>query len=108
MAETSKPICVTCTRSLWCPTWAEVKCKALMKRVHGYKTLTECKYYKKRGKDFKEPKCQCEDCLKYFDANGEININCWRGFLSTGNARVEIYLEKTNELITSLDFTIID
>ena len=67
MAETTKPICSTCTESLWCPTWAEVKCKALLKRVHGYKKMTDpaqCKYYKKRGKDFKEPKCQCEDCLK--------------------------------------------
>ena len=53
------------------------------------------------------PNCEANESLT-LDANGEININCWRGFLSTGNARVEIYLEKTNELITSLDFTIID
>ena len=53
------------------------------------------------------PNCETNESLT-LNEYGEININCWRGFLSTGNARVEIYLEKTNELITSLDFVITD
>lgn len=63
MAETNY-LCPQCVNSVRCETWAEWKCLAQKKRIYGYKTLTECKFYKKRGKGFKEPKCQCEDCLK--------------------------------------------
>ena len=55
-------LCPSCENSIWCPTWTEWKCKAKSRRVHS--AVTKCDDYKKRGKDFKEPKCQCEDCLK--------------------------------------------
>ena len=57
-------LCPTCESAIWCSTWGEVKCKVHERRIYGYKTLTDCKLYKKRDKAFKEPKCQCEDCLK--------------------------------------------
>jgi hypothetical protein len=63
MSET-KEFCPSCTQSIFCPTWSEYKCRALERRIYNYASLTECKFYKKRGKDFKEPRCQCEDCLK--------------------------------------------
>ena len=57
-------LCPSCDNSIWCPTWDEWKCKVKERRIYDYKTLTKCKSYKKRDKNFKEPKCQCEDCLK--------------------------------------------
>ena len=66
MSETNY-LCPKCVNSVRCETWGEWKCLAQKKRIYGYKKLTDqaqCKFYKKRGKDFKEPKCQCEDCLK--------------------------------------------
>lgn len=68
----SEGLCPSCTNSIWCPTWAEWKCKIKEGRIYDYKTLTECKFYKKRGKDFKEPRCQCEDCLKNEDLLDEM------------------------------------
>lgn len=64
MANENKSLCETCVSSRRCETWGELKCVAKKMRIYGYKTLTECKFYKKRGKDFKEEPCQCEDCLK--------------------------------------------
>jgi hypothetical protein len=58
----TKNLCQSCIHSIWCPTWGEWKCKAKLMRI--YKEVTECDSYKKRGKLFKESKCQCEDCLK--------------------------------------------
>ena len=55
--------CPTCEKSIFCPTWAEWKCKATERRFHHNGPL-ECEHFKKRGKDFKESKCRCEDCLK--------------------------------------------
>ena len=60
MAEGS---CPSCVNSVWCDTWSEWKCKKLNKRIYGYKKLTNCKFYSKRPKNFKEPRCQCKDCL---------------------------------------------
>ena len=59
-------LCPTCIHSCWCPTWAEYRCFAKEIRLseYGIPQLTECSEYKKRGKDFKEPKCQCENCLE--------------------------------------------
>lgn len=59
-------LCPNCIHSVWCPTWAEYKClkKAIRFSICGHSQPTGCSDYKKRGKDFKEPKCQCEDCLK--------------------------------------------
>jgi hypothetical protein len=54
-------LCKTCVNSIWCDTWAEWKCKDLKLRING--DLVNCSTYKKRPKDFKEAKCQCEDCL---------------------------------------------
>ena len=55
-------LCPSCKNSIWCPTWAEWKCKAKSRRVHS--AVTKCDDYNKRGKDFKESKCQCKDCLR--------------------------------------------
>ena len=60
----SEKLCSSCTSSIWCPTWSEWKCKALKRRIYWNSFLTTCRFYKKRGKDFKELKCQCDDCLK--------------------------------------------
>ena len=59
-------LCASCTQSIYCDTWGEWKCKAKEKRIYNYKTvtITNCEYYKKRDKNFKEPKCQCENCLE--------------------------------------------
>lgn len=57
-------LCPNCVNSIFCSTWAEWKCKKFEKRIYGYKKLTKCKFYSKRPKDFKESKCQCDDCLK--------------------------------------------
>lgn len=55
-------LCGSCVNSIRCETWGEWKCVAKELRI--YDPVIYCKDYKKRGKDFKEPKCQCEDCLK--------------------------------------------
>lgn len=59
-------LCPNCTHSVWCPTWAEYKCleKEIRFTQYGFEQPTTCANYTKRGKDFKERKCQCEDCLK--------------------------------------------
>ena len=57
-------LCASCTQSIYCDTWSEWKCRAKEKRIYNYKTITNCEYYKKRDKNFKEPKCQCENCLE--------------------------------------------
>lgn len=54
-------LCSTCVYSIWCPTWCEWKCKVTERRI--YDPIIQCSDYKKRNKDFKDPKCQCEDCL---------------------------------------------
>lgn len=64
MSEENKSLCPTCVSAIWCPTWGEMKCTELKKRIYSYKTMTECRFYKKRDKNFKESQCQCEDCLK--------------------------------------------
>lgn len=57
-------LCASCTQSIYCDTWGEWKCKAKEKRIYNYKTVRNCDDYKKRDKNFKEPKCQCENCLE--------------------------------------------
>lgn len=64
-------LCPTCENSIRCDTWAEWKCKKLEQRIYGYAKMTDCKFYKKRDKNFKEPKCRCEDCLKNSLLTGE-------------------------------------
>lgn len=63
---TTNGLCPTCVNSIWCPTWAEYKCtkKEVRLTSYGLKQPITCADYKKRGKDFKESKCQCDDCLK--------------------------------------------
>jgi hypothetical protein len=63
---TTTELCSTCVNSIRCKTWAEWKClkKEIRFSQYGFKQPIKCSDYKKRGKDFKEPKCQCEDCLK--------------------------------------------
>lgn len=56
-------LCSSCMNSIWCPTWGEWKCKALKRRIY-WSNLSTCRFYSKRGKDFKEPRCQCDGCLK--------------------------------------------
>ena len=55
-------LCTSCSSGIWCGTWAQWKCTAQTRRVH--ETATKCDVYKKRGKDFKESRCQCDDCLR--------------------------------------------
>ena len=59
-----KSLCPTCVHSIWCQTWAEWKCKELCTRIKNNNSISQCEHYKSRPKGFKEPKCQCEDCLK--------------------------------------------
>ncbi len=42
------------------------------------------------------------------DENGLIDIDCELHYLLAGNAKVEIYLDKTNEMIASFDFVLTD
>lgn len=55
-------LCSSCIESIFCPTWAEWKCKKFKKRIYFKPTI--CKGYKERPKNFEEPKCQCENCLR--------------------------------------------
>lgn len=57
-----KFLCETCMNAIWCPTWTEWRCKVKEKRIR--RELTKCSDYKKRDKNFKEPKCQCKNCLE--------------------------------------------
>lgn len=58
MADT---LCASCASSIWCPTWAEWKCKQHERRM--YSVVERCTDYTARPKSFKEPMCQCKDCL---------------------------------------------
>lgn len=61
-------LCASCSSSIWCPTWAEYKCKLKERRIYyGMLFSKHCPDYKKRDKNFKESKCQCDDCLKNED-----------------------------------------
>ena len=53
------------------------------------------------------PSCTLNESITLGE-DGVIDFTCWRSYLSAGNAKVEIYLDKTNELIASLDFVITD
>lgn len=59
-------LCESCVSSRWCATWAEWRClkQAIQFSSYGYSMPTKCSDYKKRDKNFKEPRCQCEDCLQ--------------------------------------------
>lgn len=57
-------LCPSCVNSIFCDTWGEWKCLVKERRIYVYAGMTTCKDYKKRGKDFKKRKCQCEDCLR--------------------------------------------
>lgn len=57
-------LCPTCENSIRCDTWAEWRCKVKEKRIYDYKEMKTCLDYKRRGKDFKEPRCECENCLE--------------------------------------------
>ena len=63
---TKEGLCLSCVYSVWCPTWAEYKCleKKIRFTQYGFKQPTTCDSYKKRDKNFKEHRCQCNDCLK--------------------------------------------
>lgn len=56
-------LCPVCANSIRCEIWAEWKCKVKGKRIYNYKEIKTCQDYIARGKDFEEPKCQCDDCL---------------------------------------------
>lgn len=61
----NETLCSSCTYSIRCDTWSEWKCKLKRRRI--YSTMpfaNECSDYKKRDKNFKESKCQCDDCLQ--------------------------------------------
>lgn len=58
-------LCTNCVYCVRCYTWAEYRClkKAIRFTSYGYSMPTKCSDYEKRDKNFKEAKCQCEDCL---------------------------------------------
>lgn len=55
-------LCDVCENSRFCSVWGETKCVALKQRI--YNTIEKCDSYKRRPKNFVEPKCQCEDCQR--------------------------------------------
>ena len=58
-------LCASCSHSIFCPTWAEWKCRVKERRIHfSITTSKQCPDYEKRDKNFKESKCQCKDCLQ--------------------------------------------
>lgn len=59
-------LCASCTKGVYCPTWSEWKClrKAVRFSNYGRPLPTKCEDYEKRGTNFKEPKCQCDSCLR--------------------------------------------
>ena len=59
----SNGLCSTCINSILCETWSEWKCKIKEKRIYSHEDIKTCSDYKKRGEDFKDPMCQCDDCL---------------------------------------------
>ena len=59
----TESLCMSCVNSIFCKTWTEYKCTVREKRMYDYESITKCKQYSKRPKDFKERKCQCENCL---------------------------------------------
>lgn len=63
MSDNSKGSCPTCANSIRCETWTEFKCLVNKHRYSYSEPVTICDSYEKRGSDFKESKCQCEDCL---------------------------------------------
>lgn len=69
--NTNQGLCPTCMNSIRCDTWSEWKCIIHEKRIYGYRTMTECKFYGKRPAKFKTSRCQCEDCLK----NPELTVD---------------------------------
>lgn len=61
-------LCASCEKGIYCPTWADYKCLLKMRRIYSSMPLSrQCSDYKKRGTNFKETDCQCEDCLKNDD-----------------------------------------
>lgn len=60
----NKSLCPTCNNSIRCETWGEVKCTAKKRRINEWKEIVECREYKKRSAKWKEPRCQCKDCLE--------------------------------------------
>lgn len=60
----NKNLCSSCSNSIWCSTFAEVKCTAKKKRIYNYAEMTECADFKKRPAKWKEMRCGCEDCQK--------------------------------------------
>lgn len=60
--NTNKGLCPSCVSSIRCETWGQYKCKVKERHITGRKSV--CASYTRRPKDFEEPKCQCEDCLK--------------------------------------------
>ena len=58
-------LCSNCVSSIWCETWCEVKCVAKKMRIYNPESINSCADFKKRpAVGYKEPKCQCEDCLR--------------------------------------------
>lgn len=64
MAKTD--LCASCVNAVRCYTWGEWKClkQAVRFSSYGHSMPTKCSDYEKRGKDFKESRCQCDDCLR--------------------------------------------
>ena len=62
--NTNLNLCPNCTSAIFCDTWGQFKCTAKKRYISNYRVVLQCESYKKRPKDYKDRKCQCEDCLK--------------------------------------------
>ena len=74
---TNEGLCSSCSNSIWCPTWAEWKCKVFEKRIYDYATMTSCGNYVKRDKNFKESECKCKSCLENETLKDEEKYSNW-------------------------------
>ena len=57
--------CNNCEYGIFCPTWAEMKCKKFLSRnEYAPNEINNCEEWKKRLSS-EEPKCHCDDCMQY-------------------------------------------
>ena len=54
--------CASCSVSVFCPTWGEWKC--ITRELRYSRPVANCMDFSKRPANWKEHRCQCEDCLK--------------------------------------------
>ena len=57
---------MSCTNSIFCPTWAEWKCIEHKEMIRDESICDDCKSFKKRSKDNIMSECYCETCESRF------------------------------------------